>query len=431
MNPVATLMEKAVKPLAMQSLLTRERLESGVAYNPLSPTVRADPYPIYAELRRKDPVHRLRLRRAWLLTRFEDVEAVLRDHRRFGNAGRQHGYLPYVSMLALDPPEHTRIRNLAAQAFTPRAVASWEPRVREKVAELLAEVEGRRSFDLIREFAFPLPIIVIAEILGVPPEDRDQFYEWSKIIAMTVDPLLSAEEISLAQQVNAELFDYFEQVAEERRRQPRDDLISALVNAEVDGERLSREELLPNLVTFLTAGSETTRNLIGNGALALLRHREQLQRLLDDPSLLDSALEEMLRYDSPVQLDSRITREPTEIGGKRILPGDMVVCVLGAANRDPEAFPNPDLLDVGRASANQIAFGRGIHYCIGVSLARLEGRIAFAGLLPLLASRRVAAEPRFRNQLTLRGLEELWLERTGRQAAPTELTLLQDNPFPL
>ena len=411
MNPITAVLEKAVKPLAIRALLARERLESGVAYNPLSPQLRANPYPTYEELRRKDPVHRMRLQDAWVLTEFEDVDAVLRDNRRFVNEGRDFGYIPYISMLDRDPPDHTRMRNLVSRGFTPRSVAALEPRVQETVDKLLDDLAGRERIDLIQDFAFPLPVVVIAEMLGVPTEDREQFNDWSNVVSLTVDPLLNAAQIRQVRQAIEELFDYFEALAEARRVQPRDDLISVLVAAEVDGERLAREELLINLVLLLAAGNETTRNLIGNGTLALLRHPEQLQRLRDDPSLLEPAIDELLRYDSPVQLDSRIvTGEPLELRGKQIRPGQKIICLLGAANRDPAAFPNPDVLDIGRAAGNHVAFGRGIHYCLGAPLARLEGRIAFQSLLSRYPTLRLAAEPTYRNQVTLRGLEALWLE---------------------
>ena len=410
MNPLSKALRTIVGPLAMRALLAWERMESGVAYNPLSPALRANPYSVYEELRLKDPVHRMRLQNAWVLTDYADVDMVLRDNRRFGNAGREFGYILQVSMLDLDPPEHTRIRGLVSHGFTPRSVAALEPRIRETVEGLLGNVEGKDQFDLIADLAFPLPVIVIAEMLGVPPEDREQFNGWSNIVSLIVDPLLGDRQITQVQHAVDEVFSYFEAVAEERRRDPRDDLVSALVTAEVEGQRLERDDLLVNLLLVLVAGNETTRNLIGNGTLALLRNPDQLQRLLDDPALLNGAIDELLRFDSPVQLDSRVAREPVELGGKRIAPGQRVICILGAANRDPQAFPEADMLDVGRAAGNHLAFGRGIHYCLGAPLARLEARVAFETLLPRLDNLRLAEEPRYRDQVTLRGLESLWLE---------------------
>ena len=410
MNPVSDYLVKSMRPVAVRVLLAWERLESGVAYNPLSQELRANPYPFYEELRRKDPVHRMRLQDAWVLTDYAEVDMVLRDNRRFGNAGREFGYIPQVSMLDLDPPEHTKIRALVSHGFTPRSVAALEPRIRETVDGLLGSMEVKERFDLIAELAFPLPVIVIAEMLGVPPEDREQFNEWSNIVSLIVDPLLNEGQVLQVQRTVDEVFTYFEAVAEERRRHPQDDLVSALVTAEVDGERLERDDLLVNLLLVLVAGNETTRNLIGNGTLALLRHRNELQRLREDPALLNGAIDELLRFDSPVQLDSRIAREPVELRGKRIAPGQRVLCLLGAANRDRQAFPDADRLDVGRSAARHLAFGRGVHYCLGAPLARLEGRVAFEALLPRLGNLRLAEEPRYRNQVALRGLESLWLE---------------------
>ena len=410
MNLLSGVLSRMARPLAMRALLTWERLESGVAYNPLSPALRADPYSVYEELRRKDPVHRMRLQDAWVLTDYADVDMVLRDSRRFGNAGREFGYIPQVSMLDLDPPEHTKIRGLVSYGFTPRSVAAMEPRIRGTVAGLLESVEGKRRFDLIADVAFPLPVIVIAEMLGVPPEDRERFNEWSNTVSLIVDPLLSERQMRQVRQAVDEVFTYFEAVAEERRRNPQDDLVSALVTAEVDGERLERDDLLVNLLLVLVAGNETTRNLIGNGTLALRRNPDQLKRLREDPSLLNGAIDELLRFDSPVQLDSRIARRPFELRGKRIDSGQRVICLLGAANRDPQVFPGANRLDVGRSSANHLAFGRGIHYCLGAPLARLEGRVVFEALLPRLGSLRLAEEPTYRDQVTLRGLESLWLE---------------------
>lgn len=410
MNPASRVLENTVRPLAMRVLLAWERLESGVAYDPLSQELRANPYPVYDKLRRIDPVHRMRLQDAWLLTDYADVDMVLRDNRRFKNAGREFGYIPQVSMLDLDPPEHTKIRALVSHGFTPRAVAALEPRIRDTVNGLMAKVQGNGNFDVIADLAFPLPVIVIAEMLGVPPEDREQFNEWSNIVSLIVDPLLNDSQVRQVQQAVEEVFTYFEAVAEERRRAPKDDLVSALVTAEVDGERLERDDLLVNLLLVLVAGNETTRNLIGNGTLALLQNPGELQKLRDDPALLNGAIDEFLRFDSPVQLDSRVAHEPIELRGKRISAGQRVICILGAANRDPKVFPDPNRLDIGRSAANHLAFGRGIHYCLGAPLARLEGRVAFEALLPSLGSLRLSEEPKYRDQVTLRGLDSLWLE---------------------
>ena len=351
MSLASRALEAVVRPLAMKALLSWERIESGVAYNPLSPALRANPYATYEELRRKDPVHRMRLQDGWVLTDYADVDMVLRDSRRFGNAGRDFGYIPQVSMLDLDPPEHTKIRALVAHGFTPRSVAALEPRIRGMVDDLLHNLDGKPRFDLIAEIAFPLPVIVIAEMLGVPPEDREQFNEWSNIVSLIVDPLLNERQVRRVQQTVDEVFAYFEAVAEERRRDPQDDLVSALVTAEVDGERLERDDLLVNLLLVLVAGNETTRNLIGNGTLALLRNPDELRRLRDDPSMLNSAIDEFLRFDSPVQIDSRIAREPIELRGKRIVHRPARPLPAGRGQPGPAGLP-------GRAPAGRGPRGR-------------------------------------------------------------------------
>ncbi len=403
-------LQLAVAPIVVGVFMAWERLESGVAFNLASKRFRNNPYPMYREVQQQDPVHRLRLVDAWALTRYDDVDELLRDHRRFGNEGRDYGYLDYVTLLDLDPPDHTRLRSLVSKAFTRRTVADLESRIQRIVDERLDAVADRNQFDLIEALAYPLPMIVIAEMLGVPARDMERFEAWSKDIALVVEPVLRGREIRRARKASDELFEYFEGIIEQRQREPQGDLISALLSAEEAGDQLSRDEMLGTLVLLLVAGNETTRNLIGNGTLALLKNPDQLQRLAEDPSLLDSAIEELLRYDSPVQLDSRMAREDVVLGGKRIRAGQQVIAVLGAANRDPAAFDQPETLDIGRREKNHLAFGRGIHYCLGSSLAILEGRIAFTSILERYASIRLVAEPAVRNQIVLRGLEELWVE---------------------
>ncbi len=399
-----------VKPVAKRILLAWEHLESGVSYDLTSSAFIEDPYRTYEQLRRKDPVHRMRLVEAWALTRYEDVQDVLIDHKRFTNAERNYDYMQYRTFLDLDPPDHTRLRGLVSKAFTPRAVRELGPRIEGLVDELLDAVAGKDRIDLISEFAFPLPVIVIAEMLGVPAEDRARFREWSDDIALSVNPLLNSEQIERVQQATEELFDYFEGIIEQRRQAPQNDMISALLAAEEEGDRLTHEELLSTLMLLLVAGNETTRNLIGNGMLALLKSPAQLQRLRDHPELLDSAINELLRYDSPVQIDSRNAIDDVEIGGKRISAGQRILAIVGAANRDPQVFANPDELDIGRDEVSHLSFGRGIHYCLGSPLAILEGRIAFTSLLERFSSIRLARDPVFKEQIVLRGVEELWVE---------------------
>ena len=399
-----------MRSAAIPALLAWERMEAGVSYNPISSEIRSWPYDKYDELRRRDPVHRMRLLDAWLLTRYEDVNAVLRDHRRFSNAERSFNDAGRVTLLDLDPPDHTRLRSLVSKAFTPRAVAALEPRARRVTDELLDSVENRDRFDLIGALAFPLPVTVIAEMIGVPPQDREQFEVWSNDIAFSVEPVISDEQVREVNRATEELYEYFDGIIALRRRDPRDDLITALLAAEDEGDRLTREELLATLLLLLVAGNETTRNLIGNGMLALLRNPDQLQLLRDNPDLVNTAIDEFLRYDSPVQIDGRLVREDVEIGGKRIRAGQRVISAIGAANRDPDVFTNPRSLDITRRETSHVSFGRGIHYCLGAPLAVLEGRIAFTALLERFSSIKLLSEPEYREQVVLRGVKELWVE---------------------
>ena len=407
-----------VRPVAMGALLAWERLESGVAYNPVSDEAATDPYAVYRRLRDKDPIHRMRLVDAWVLSRYEDADAMLRDHDRFSAEDRRFHDAGLTTMLDIDPPDHTRLRALVSRAFTPRSVSRWHGRVQEIADRLLNAVAGQDRFDLIAALGYPLPVTVIAEMLGVPAEDMDRFERWSNDIALIVEPILTPAQVENVRRASEELFAYFETIVEERRREPRDDLVSALLAAEEEGDKLTHEELLSTMLLILVAGNETTRNLIGNGMLALLRHPDQLQRLRDDPGLLGSAIDELLRYDSPVQLDGRVVREDLVMGGKRLRAGQKAIALLGAANRDPAAFDNPDALDIGRKGKSHLSFGRGIHYCLGASLALMEARIAFRGLLDRFPSIRLAAEPRYRDGIVLRGVGSLWIEvEQARQPA--------------
>lgn len=399
-----------MRTILVQLPLARERLETGVAYNPVSPELHANPYPIYRKLRNKSPVHRSRLIDGWVLTRYQDVDAVLRDYKRFSNDDRnanQVRFSPYGdearSMLRIDPPDHTRMRSLVGKAFTPRAVTELKPRIEEIVDRLLDDVGD--TFDVIDDFAYPLPIIVIAEMLGVPPEDRDRFKVWSNDVAETLEPGLSSDDAEKSNRSRSQLTQYFAGVIEQREKQPREDLISALIEAEVEGDKLTREELLSTLVLLLVAGNETTKNLIGNGLLALMRNPDQLRKLRDQPEMMVSAVEELLRFDSPVQIDRRIALEDVEIDGNRIQKGQSLLLLIGAANRDPEQFPDPDRLDLGRSDNSQISFGRGIHHCLGAPLARLEAGIAFKKLLERFDDLQAIECPGFKRHVVLRGLE--------------------------
>ena len=405
--------KRALKPILSPALLAWERLESGVSYDPTSAGILSDPYDTYDRLRTQDPVHRMRLINGWVLTRYKDVDMVLRDHRRFSkNDGRED---EYRSMLHHDPPDHTRLRSLVSKAFTPRAVRELHPRVERIVDDLLNDLEGKDRFDLIERFAFPMPVTVIAEMLGVPAQDMDRFKDWSNDISLTIEPSLREDQIRRVERASEELYAYFESIIEERRREPQDDMITALLNAENEGDRLTHEELLGTLVLLLVAGNETTRNLIGNGMRALLKHPDQLRKLRDNPDLLDSAINELLRYDSPVQLDGRLVHSDVEVSGHCIRAGQRILCAIGAANRDPSAFAEPEKLDIERSESSHIAFGRGIHHCLGAPLAMLEARAAFSALLDRFSHIELVSEPVYRKQVVLRGVEELWVEVEWRR----------------
>jgi cytochrome P450 len=386
------------------------------------PRMLADPYPYYARLRSLAPVFWLDQFGCWVLTRYADVTAVLRSPNASSNrinklpqqTGSEYQWLNEFrahSMLNCDPPRHTRLRLLVNKAFTPKTVEELAPFIRVFVDNRLDAALARGRMDVIADLAFPLPATVIAEMLGVPPEDRDRFRHWSDDACTVLGNLpsnSSPEVLRMSVEGMQALQAYLGDIIAQRRAEPRDDLISGLLKAQEEGDRLTDQELLANCVLLLNAGHETTANLIGNGAFALLRHPDQLKRLRDDPSLLPTAIEELLRYDSPVQFTNRILTADMEVGGKRLRAGQMVVLLLAAANRDPDQFPNPDKLDVGRPNNKHVAFGLGAHFCLGAPLARLEGRLVFEALLQRAPHLRLdGPRPRYRQNFNLRGLESL------------------------
>ena len=392
-------------------MLGMERFQTGVSYNPLSSRLHRNPYPTYERLRARDPVHWSKLAMSWIVTRYDDVDIVLRNPKIFSN--ERNSYDTPRSLLTLDPPDHTRLRSLVSQAFTPASVHVLSERMDDIVSEILAELDFSRPFDVIESIAYPLPIIVISELLGVRPDDRHSFAKWSADIARSIEPTISRNEAHRVEQSRDALNQYFSNVIEERRRRPEEDLISRLVQAEEGGEKLSLEEMLSLLRLLLIAGNETTKNLIGNGLLALLRNPGELERLRSEPSLMESAVEEMLRFDSPVQVDLRTVGENTVVGGTEMSRGQRVLAVIGAANRDPEAFPDPNTLDLSRNDRPNMSFGRGIHHCLGAPLARLEAAAAFKGMIHGLKEISLEKAPRFRSQLVLRGVESLIVKANG------------------
>ena len=391
-----------------------------VQFNPMDPAFVADPYPTYHRLRAEDPVHHSPLG-FWVMTRYSDVMAMLRDPRlikepiaafvaaRFGLAVPPPGL--GLSMLDRDPPDHTRLRGLVSKAFTPKALESLRPHIQQIVDDLLADAAGKGQMDLIEEFAYPLPVRVICEMLGVPVKDHERFKAWGLDIARGLDAIMLPPDSEVGQRSvsgRRALAEYFRELITERRAAPRDDMLSALIAAEEAGDKLNEEELLATCILLLVAGHETTVNLIGNGTLALLRHPDQRQKLRENPGLIVTAVEELLRFDGPVQRTARIPSEDVTIGGRTIPKGEMVMPFLGAADRDPTQFPDPDRLDITRADNRHIAFGMGIHFCLGAPLARMEGQIAINTLLARLPKLALATDkPQFRQSLTLRGLQAL------------------------
>ncbi len=396
---------------------------SAPLFNPLSPDFIADPYPAYEALRTSDPIHLTPLG-AYALSLHAHCAAVLRD-RRFGKDHvnrtlKRYGEKAFDEpafrsmrhwMLQQDPPDHTRLRGLVVQAFTARRVEDMRPRIQEIVDATLDEVIDRGRMDLISEFAFRLPVIVICDMLGIPDEHRELFHVSLRAGGRLFDPVpLTRAEIDAANAGITAAEGYFKQLFELRRRSPGDDLTSQLVQAEEDGSKLSNEELTANIILLFGAGHETTVNLIGNGLLALHRNPDQLQLLKDNPALIGNAVEEMLRYDSSVQLTGRVALEDVELGGKPINKGDVVLCLLGSANRDPAAYPDhPEKFDITRANVRPLSFGGGIHHCLGAQLARIEAEIGIATLLRRLPDLKLdnIATPKWRPTFVLRGLQEL------------------------
>ncbi len=395
-------------------------MSSEILFDPFLPGFNADPFPQYRRLREADPVHQSPLG-FWVLTRYEDCVAVLRD-QRFGRAGFE-GFLESVygspagyerlprSMLFQDPPDHTRLRALVSRAFTPRVVEGLRPRIQQVVDEIIDRALDARSMEVIGDLAYPLPVTVISEMLGVPAGDQESIKGWSADIARSLDAIglqVDPDIVERGRVARRAIGDYFRQLLPERRRQPRNDLLSLLIAAEEQGDKLSEGELLSTCILLYIAGHETTVNLIGNGLLALLRHGDQLRRLREEPALAASAVEELLRYDGPVQRTARFTTVDVEIGGRAIDKGAMVVTVIGAANRDPAQFPDPDRLDLGRVDNRHIAFGFGIHFCLGAPLARLEGQVALGTLARRLPALALATDTlEWRESQVLRGLKAL------------------------
>ena len=394
-------------------------------FNPFLPETRADPYPQYRRLRELDPVHPS-FPGVWILTRYRDVAAVLRDPVTFSSDSRnsdlyqafrqanQDESLSLIegqtgrTMLFSDPPDHTRLRTLVSKAFTARAIEAMRPHIKEITDRLLEPLRDEGRFDVVADHAYPLPVTVICEMLGIPPDDRHLFHTWSQDLVLVLDPMVTVETLDRVAQALVSFRQYFDALVSERRANPTEDLLSALITAEEEGRRLTGDELRSTCILLLVAGHETTVNLISNGMLALLRRPDQLDRLGREPGLIRNAIEELLRYDSPVQLTGRTVMRDLEIEGKPIRRGEQVVGVVGAANRDPEQFSDPELLDVTRRDIRHLSFSAGIHYCLGAPLARVEGQIAIGEVVRRFPRLQLVTEAlEWRETVTLRGLRSL------------------------
>ena len=398
-------------------------------YNPFEPGFTEDPYPQYRELRAHDPVHQTLLG-FWFLSKYEDVNRFLRDQAlsvedenagpsvfdaMFEEAMDERMARRGEAMLNRDPPDHTRLRRLVSKAFTPRRIAQLRPRIQELVDEALDKAAANGSMDLIGDLAFPLPFSVISEMMGMPPGiNTDNLREWSGLLVRTLEPPSDLDLIRRIAEAGEKMEALVRDVIAWKRDNMSDDLLSALIAAEDEGDVLSDDELIAQVTLIYIAGHETTVNLIGNGTLALLRNRDQLERLQNDPSLAGPAVEEFLRYDPPVQMSRRITLEDVEVRGKTIPKGTFVICGLASANRDEDKFgPDSEELDITRAGAKEhVAFGGGAHYCLGAALARLEATVAVGSLVQRFPALGLAGDPVYNGRINLRGLDSLPLAIT-------------------
>jgi cytochrome P450 len=392
-------------------------------FNPFEPGFFEDPYAQYAELREHDPVHRSPLE-VWVLFRYDDIVGVLRDSslsvqvdnatptarmQMFAEQAPEERERGAHSILNVDPPDHTRLRRLVSKAFTPKMVHELRPRIEALVDEALDTMAARGEADVISDLAFPLPFTVISEMLGMPDGNRDEVRGWSHTLTKTLDPILSPEEVQAALTAADNMQAHVQDVLAWKRDHPADDLLTGLLAAEDEGDRLSEIELLDQVLLLYVAGHETTVNLIGNATLALLGHPDQLSQLRSDPELDGGAVEELLRYDSPVQFSRRITTADLEVDEKTVPAGTFMLTCLGSANHDEARWgPTADELDITRPDAGQhMSFGNGIHHCLGSSLARTEAQIAIGTLVRRFPDLALAGEPERNGRVVLRGLESL------------------------
>lgn len=395
-----------------------------ILFNPFDPNFRINPYPIYERLRTEDPIHKTPFE-AWVLSKYSNCTALLHDPRTSSderNATQFRNFIeangnPYGDdwerrrpFLFMDPPDHTRLRGLVSKAFTPRVVENLRPIIRELVNGLLNRAAGKGRMEVIEDFAYALPVTVISDMLGVPSEDHEIFKDWSRELARSLDPelVLPPEVVEKRQKAVTSFRDYFSNLIAERRSAPKHDLLSGLIEAEESGDSLTTEELITTCVLLLIAGHETTVNLIGNGILNLLRNPSELAKLRENREVAKTAVEEVLRFDPPVQMTGRVALEDIEIGTETIRKGQQAIVLLASANRDPDQFPDADSFDVTRKPNAHLAFSMGIHFCLGAYLARVEGQIALGEFAARVRDPALEKDvPEYKENVVLRGLASL------------------------
>ncbi|MEV6502772.1 cytochrome P450 [Streptomyces prunicolor] len=400
----------------MEAETPSPRPDGDELFNPRSESFIRDPYSRYDRLRSLDPVHFDARLNGWLVSRYADVDALLRDsamgragQRRFFGHFDEGGSIDLASrswLLNMDPPDHTRIRRQFGKAFTRQRVESLRPYVEQKVDVLLDRIAADGGCEFVSSVAQPLPVALICMMLGVPEERHEICRDHSSALLPLLDPVISEAQQQRAEEACAWFLEYFGELAEQRRRDPKDDLLSALLPAEGEGE-LARHELINNIIFLFSAGHETTSSLLGNGLYALLTHPDQYAALAEDPGLAPEAVSEMLRWDAPVQYFGRRATADTKVGDRQLRPGDIVMGLVGAANRDPERFKDPHRFDIGRPDCQPVSFGAGIHYCIGAALSKMESEALFARLPQRFPGMRLVAEPERRSLMAVRSFKAL------------------------
>ena len=410
-------MIRFTRQVLIRAALAWEWLESGVAFAPLSKRTKRDPYPMYQRLRLKDPVHRSRIANGWVLSRYEDVKTVLTDIERFSNDDRKALRGPLLtggrvsetpSIVGLDPPEHTRLRRLVGKAFTPDAVKRHRPMI-QLIANALADrIDSTHPFDVVQLYTKPLPILVMAEIMGLRQNDTERLAEWVEDVEMLLVPRAATKPIGRLRKSRDELMAYLDGIAVERRNVPGADLISDLVVAKDRGE-IGNDELRVMMVFLLGAGTVTTTALLGNALFHMLSEGFGLAHLRKEPGAIPSVVEELIRFDTPVQFNRRIALQDLELGEKNIRKGDHLILVQGGAAHDPGVFSEPDRFIAGRTPADHLAFGRGIHYCLGATLARTELEVALLTLMRKFDELEVVSKPKYGDMLVVRGPTSLCL----------------------